>query len=116
MLVDCFRFISGNISYFIIELSVVILHMIVISKLIKKNRKFFLHGFFRTSVLCVILDIIYRTLHFDFSQGVNISGKIFRFIFLFLGTYAFMLISTTCLLYTVAFLTTYIVLTVRSSV
>lgn len=104
MIIDCLRFILGNISYFIIELSVVILHIFVMIKLMKKSRKFFLHSFFFISVLCIILDIIYNIYDFDLSHGVNIFGKFFYFIFSILGAYAFFLISSISLMYTIAFL------------
>lgn len=112
MIIDCFRFVSGNISYFIIELSIVTLHIFIMIRFMKKNRKFFLQRFFFTAVFCIILDIIYRIYDFDLSHCTNIFAKFFYFIFSFFGAYAFFIISSISLLYTVASLVTYIVLTV----
>lgn len=115
MLKDCFIFILNNKFYFVIELLSVVLNILVMVKITKKCRKSFLYRFFSTAVFCIILDIIYRLFisDFNFSHDMNILQKFFYFIFSLLGTYVFFLIATLLLLYAVAFLVAYIVLTIH---
>ena len=113
MLINCLSFILSNKFYFIIELLIVILHIFVMIKSMKKYRKSFLHIFFGTAVMCIILDIIYHIYDFDLSHDMNILQKIFHLIFSWLGAYAFFLIATISLLYMVAFLMAYIALTIH---
>lgn len=113
MIKDCFIFILSNKFYFIIELLIVVANIFVMVKLMKITRKDFLHKFFGTAVFCIILDIIYHVFDFDLSQDMNILQKIFCLIFSWLGAYAFFLIATISLLYTVAFLGVYIIMTIH---
>ncbi len=115
MLKDCFIFVLNNKFYFVIELLSIVFNIFIMVKITKKCRKSFLCRFFSTAVFCIILDIIYRLFIFDFDflHDMNILQKFFGLIFSMLGTYAFFLIATFSLLNSVAFLVTYIIMTIH---
>ncbi len=115
MLTDCFIFILNNKFHFILALLIVVVNIFVMVKLMKTTRKNFLHKFFGTAVFCIILDIIYHVFHvskIDLSD-MGILQKIFHFIFSLLEAYVFFIVATVSLLYMMAFLVAYIVLTIH---
>lgn len=80
MIIDYFRFVSGNISYFIIELSIVTLHIFIMIRFMKKQEIFSAKIFL---YCCILYNSWYNLpyLRFWFIKWCKYIREIFLFYF-----------------------------------